>query len=123
MKKRIMTALLLAFCTLLGEQALAGYCTNCTIVSLGSGTYFDGICTSGKCVFVDVQAVTTEPSCATNSAWDYVLDMSTDTGKSTYAILMSAYLAGKAVEIGGNGACTLSPSGLVENLIYALYTP
>lgn len=45
-----------------------------------------------------------KPACATN---DYFMirDEKSDTGKAQYAMLMSAYLAGKTVAIEGAGTC------------------
>lgn len=105
----------------LGSAHAAGSCTGCTIKSLGAGPYYDGICTSNACIFIDIeQTVTGKPACSSNSDWDFVLDVSTASGRATYALLMAASSAGRPVNIAGSNQCSLSASGLVENLYYMI---
>jgi hypothetical protein len=105
----------------LGPAHAAGSCNGCTIKSLGAGPYYDGICTSNACIFIDIaQTVTGKPGCSSNSAWDFVLDVNTASGRATYALLVAAMSAGKPVNIAGSNQCSLSASGLVENLYYVI---
>jgi predicted lipoprotein with Yx(FWY)xxD motif len=47
-----------------------------------------------------------KPACAAN--WNYFMirDENSASGKRTYALLLSAFLSGRTVEVGGTGACT-----------------
>ena len=47
----------------------------------------------------------TQPSCATHN-YLMIKDESSTGGKSQYAMLMSAWLAGKLVRVVGSGSCT-----------------
>lgn len=97
-----------------------GTCNGCQIKNLGAGPYYDGICSSGTCVFVKIeQTVSGRPSCASNQGWDFALDTSTASGRATYALLLSAYAAGQTINVAGSNTCSISSSG-VENLYFAI---
>jgi hypothetical protein len=99
--------------------SLAGECTGCRIKSIGAGPYYDSICSSSMCVFLALdQVVSNRPSCSGNSYWHFALDISTGSGKATYALLLAAYAAGESLNVAGSNACSLSTSGVVENLYY-----
>lgn len=103
----------------LSVQASAdGICNNCTIKNIGVGTYYDGLCASGNCAFIAVNGSlgSYRPGCATNTSWSFVLDMSTQSGRSTYAFLLSAKATAAAVNVYGSNNCNLSPSGATETL-------
>ena len=115
-------ALLVALMVGIGPAFGAGTCTGCTIKMLGAGAYFDGICSSSSCIYIDIeQAVTGKPACSANSSWDFVLDISTPSGKSTYALLLTASTAGQSLNLSGTNHCSLSPSGVVENLYFVTH--
>jgi hypothetical protein len=108
----------------LPSMAMSTVCTSCTLASIASGPSYDALCTSGKCVFVDVGTPAPgRPGCSTNSQWEYALDLNTDSGKATYALLLTAYISGKPVTIQGSGGCALSAAGQVENLSSAEFAP
>jgi hypothetical protein len=64
---------------------------------------------------------TGRPACSYNTGWHFVLDTSTAAGKVTYSILLTAYASGQNVHVGGTNTCTVSPSGIVENLFYVSF--
>jgi hypothetical protein len=118
MLNRIASLFLAVFSLLYVPASLAGSCTGCTITNIGVGPYYDSLCSSTRCAFVRVQAVASKPACATNSSWDFVLDISTDSGRSTYALLLTAYAAGKSVNMAGRNQCAMSPTGFAEDFYW-----
>jgi hypothetical protein len=52
-----------------------------------------------------------KPACATNHNYFMIRDENSATGKRTYALLLSAFLSGRAVDVGGAGVCTRWPDG------------
>lgn len=57
---------------------------------------------------VDTAYSQPEPVCSVGvSGWDFVMDISTPTGKSAYALAVAAQMAGVTVMIGGTNACEL----------------
>lgn len=60
-------------------------------------------------VFVKVNGVFTqpEPGCASSSAYDFVLDLSTTTGKAWYPMLLAAQASETTVTLGGTENCLL----------------
>jgi len=122
MNRKVLGALLTALLAGSAPAFAAGTCNGCRIKMLGAGPYFDSICSSGSCIFIDIeQAVTGKPGCSTNSSWDFVLDISTASGRSTYALLIAASAAGQSINISGNNYCSLSPSGVVENFFFVTH--
>lgn len=60
-------------------------------------------------VFVQIEgAYTNEPGCSNQvSSWDFVLDISTSTGKAMYAQLMAAQYTQTPLQAVGFGTCLL----------------
>jgi hypothetical protein len=67
-------------------------------------------------VFVQFAAPATKAPCATNPNVDYVLDVSSATGKTLYSMLLTAYAAQTPVKIGGYDTCNLAASVLAEDV-------
>jgi MFS superfamily sulfate permease-like transporter len=58
-------------------------------------------------VFIQVAARPTGiPTCSTDTAYSYAIDLSGAAGNQMYALLLSAMLAGKLVDFTGLGTCT-----------------
>jgi hypothetical protein len=57
-----------------------------------------------------------KPACAANHNYFMVRDENSATGKRTYALLLSAFLSGRTVDVGGTGTCTRWPDG--EDVAY-----
>ncbi len=58
----------------------------------------------------------TVPACQTNPDYNYIIDLSTDVGKATLSLALTAYAAQKDVYLNGFDSCTLLPSVGVERL-------
>jgi hypothetical protein len=98
-----------------------GACTACKIKNLGAGPYYDSLCTS-SCIFIAIeQPIVGKPDCSSNSYWNYALDISTTSGRATYALLVTALATGQLINISGSGGCSLGSSGLVENFSWVNY--
>ena len=54
------------------------------------------------------------------SSWNFAVDTSTVDGRKALSFLLTAYTAGKAVNIAGTGSCSLW--GDTENLLYAYFS-
>jgi hypothetical protein len=120
--KQLLSAAAVVASLMCGLSFAAGACTGCTIKNIGAGPYYDSICTSGACIFVAMEStVTGRPPCSSNPYWHFVLDVSTASGRATYALLLAAQASDKPLNISGSNSCILSPSGLVENLYFATY--
>jgi hypothetical protein len=64
-------------------------------------------------VFIKVNAPYSqaEPACSSGvSEWDFVLDISTSTGKATYALLLTAQATQTSVIVDGTNTCSLHSS-------------
>ncbi len=73
----------------------------------------------GNNVFISVSVKpASPPSCQSNSTYSYVFDGTTDSGKMTLSIVLSAYAAQNVVNIGGGGVCTNYHN--IENLNYII---
>lgn len=120
MNKMYIHAQLLVLFVLVSSTAMAGgACNSCRIRNIGVGPYYDSLCSSNACVFVSLdQPVGSRPPCAGNSYWHFVLDISTGSGKATFARLLSAKATGESLNVAGSGVCSLSPTGTVENLYF-----
>jgi hypothetical protein len=71
--------------------------------------------TSGTIVIAHFDAdLTGRPSCASGSPNAVAFDVSTERGKTAFALLQGAMLSGKRVRVTGTNACTLHSS--TENL-------
>jgi hypothetical protein len=58
-------------------------------------------------VFIQVAGGPTGvPTCSTDTAYNYAIDLSGTAGNQMYALLLSAMLAGKLVDFTGLGTCT-----------------
>src|SRR5689334_1905972 len=115
MKSRIMPLVVAALSVIASTVTMAaGLCNACTIKMVGSGPYYDSLCSTATCIYVKMnQAVSTRPSCATSSSWDFVLDISTASGRATYSLLLTAYASGQLLSVGGMATCSISPLGQV----------
>jgi hypothetical protein len=119
MKYKLLTLSAALFFGVVAAATAGGTCNGCRIKNLGAGPYYDSICSSGTCVFIKIeQTVNGRPYCASNQGWDFALDTSTASGKATYALLLTAYTTGQIVNVSGSNACSISSSGLVENLYF-----
>ena len=60
----------------------------------------------------------TKPECV--GGWEWVIDISTETGKAMYSLALSMYMADKEIVIAGMGTCddSLYASGEVVRYIY-----
>src|SRR5688572_8006051 len=109
-------AILLLVC---GAATAAGSCTGCRVKNLGTGPYFDSICASGSCVFIALEgSVTGKPACSSNSYWHFVINLNSPSGKSTLAQLLAAQATGQLINVTGSSYCSLSPSGVTEDLYF-----
>lgn len=52
-----------------------------------------------------------KPACAANHNYFMIRDENSATGKRTYALLLSAFLSGRMIDVGGAGVCTRWPDG------------
>ena len=119
MNRKVLGAFLVVLLAAFSPAFAAGTCNGCQIEMLGAGPYYDSLCSSGSCIFIGIeQPVTGKPGCSSNSGWDFVLDISTPSGRSTYALLLAAKSSGQSINIAGSNTCSLSPSGVVENFFY-----
>jgi hypothetical protein len=50
---------------------------------------------------------TNSPSCATNPNFSYAFDISTEVGKATLSMVLTAYAANKKIYLDGDGSCSL----------------
>lgn len=55
----------------------------------------------GSYVFIKLENSAARISCSTNGHWDYTLSIQTEADKAMYSTLLSAYMAGKKVNIYG----------------------
>lgn len=117
MKKNLLLGLI-ALLSLSANIALAGgECGGCTIKSVGVGPYYDAICGKASCTFVAVTgSIQGKPACA-GTDWNFVIDTSTISGRTSLSMLLTAYAANKSINIAGSGQCTLFSAG--ENFLYA----
>jgi hypothetical protein len=104
---------LIAMCTVfaLSTASLAGgTVTNTTITQLSLNR---GL---GNFVFIQTSVAPTGfPSCTTGGGpWNFTLELNDSIGTNLYAMLLSAYFAGKQVRLDGTGLC--SEWGGVESL-------
>lgn len=113
------TAILLIVC---GNVMAGGTCNGCRIKNIGTGPYYDGICSSGSCVFIAMEGTMTgKPACSSNSYWHFVLNLNSPSGKSTFAQLLVAQASGQPLNITGSNYCTVSPAGVTEDLHFVTY--
>ena len=70
----------------------------------------------GNMAFIRLKTKPTLPEghCSTNSNYNYVFDISTQVGKATLSMVLSAYAAQKPVYANGYDVCTIYSN--VENL-------
>src|SRR5688572_12712122 len=66
-------------------------------------------------------APTGRPACAANTAYWMIPNESSETGKKMYALLLSAQLAGRPVEIVGKNTCVRWGDG--EDILYVNLLP
>ncbi|WP_046007381.1 hypothetical protein [Pseudoalteromonas rubra] len=93
---------LLAACILFSGASIAASNQTGKITSLLAGPVY------GDKLFFKVDgAINQKPSCHTNEHFDYVLDISTSTGKAYMSLIMAAYAAGKTVTVSGYDKCSI----------------
>jgi len=99
-----------------------GLCSNCTVVSVGSGPHYDSACVqSTSCAAVAVRGATlARADCNSITSWNFVFDTSTDSGKSTLSLLLTAMTTGKPVVIEGAGTC--NNAAKIEDLRYIYFS-
>jgi hypothetical protein len=92
------------------ESLAGGTVTNTSIVALSLNRAY------GNFVFIQTSVAPTGfPSCTTEGGpWYFTLSLNDSMGTNLYAMLLSAYLAGKQVRLDGTGAC--SEWGGIESL-------
>ena len=104
---------------LFSSLAQAGLnCVNCTVISVGCSATYAG---SQSCnVVVEGTVSGTRPACHTFSEATprWVIDVSTDGGKTMQALAVAAQLADKPVIVYGLGACNTWANAEDINLIY-----
>jgi len=89
---------------------MAGTATAVTISALQINT------TIGDYLFIAVNGTDSGPaSCSTNTQYQFVLNLTTNEGQQTMALLLAARASGATVTIIGTGACT-SGFSTVETL-------
>ncbi|MCG7490002.1 hypothetical protein MHN79_10920 [Vibrio sp. Of14-4] len=106
-------------------SSIAGSCKNCKVASIGTGPYYGEKCIdTNDCAVVKVSGGNlTRASCNNYTAWHYVLDLSTETGKAAYSQLTVAYTTGALVTIHGRDSCeSYKSSGGIEDFLYMYYT-
>jgi hypothetical protein len=107
-----------------GAATAAGSCTGCRVKSLGTGPYYDYLCTSGACVFIAMEgSVSGRPGCSTNPYWHFVLNLNSPSGKATFAQLLASKASGQLLNIMGTNNCGLSAAAASEDFSYAMETP
>jgi hypothetical protein len=73
-------------------------------------------------VFVASGIQAAEPTCSLGyEAWDFVFDITTDTGKALYSLALTAHAAGTVVLAYGGGDCY--PARPFEVLLYLTTSP
>lgn len=123
--KKFVINMTLIVCCFLSFNAFSGKCKNCVIDTYGTGVYYGDKCVNtDHCVVFSVTGGTVleKPDCAKNSTWDYVIDASTDTGKSMLSQIAIAYTTGAVVNVHGAGECTMYPSGKIEDTLYMFFS-
>ncbi|MCG7533369.1 hypothetical protein [Pseudoalteromonas sp. OOF1S-7] len=93
---------LLAACIFFSGASFAASNQTGKITSLLTGPVY------GDKLFFKVNgAIKYKPSCHTNEHFDYVVDISTSTGKAYMSLIMAAYAAGKTVTVSGYDECSI----------------
>jgi hypothetical protein len=99
---------------LFSAAASAGTVTGATITALGMGTAY------GNLVFVSINIPKTgNPACSNNTAWNFVLPLTTALENQFLALLLAARATQTPVSLAGNGLC--DTFGDVETLNYVTY--
>lgn len=60
-----------------------------------------------KLYFKVTESTPTDGSCRTNQNWPYVLDISTEFGKSMYSAILAAYIGKLDIQVFGYGTCDI----------------
>ena len=109
---------------LIGATAYGGSCENCVIESIGSGPSVDNDCASATCVIIRVNAAggnMSPHSCATSTAWNFVMDTTDGANKTTLTLLLTALATGKRVVIAGSNTCNNYSSKNVEDFTHMYF--
>jgi hypothetical protein len=70
----------------------------------------------GSFLFISVdQPVNAKPACSTNTGFQFAIPLSTEIGRQTMALLLSARAAQISVDLAGSGSCDLYSN--VETLV------
>jgi hypothetical protein len=77
----------------------------------GNITYLEVRDSDGLIYTVIAGARSAKPACAQSTYYFMIKDENSGTGKRTYAMLLAAKLAGKAITVYGTGTCTRWPDG------------
>lgn len=121
--KKLQTSVLFGILATANLNAYAtGEVNDVTVTMLGTGSFYNQLCSSSECVFIAVStAPTGAPACAIHaSGWHFVLDSSTAAGRQTYSALLAAHATGNPVNIEGEGECN-NENGY-EDLDYVILT-
>jgi len=113
------------FLSVISYAATYGDCTNCEVSSIGTGAHYDGYCTTSSCAVIQVKhdengSFTPSDANCGSTSWQFVLDTSTDSGKTTLSQLLTAFASGKKVGIGGNSICNAALKA--ENIRFVYFT-
>lgn len=96
-------AFVAAIAATLSSQAIAG--------AQGKINYFKVNQSSGLHYLALIGSVSARPSCASATTYYMVRDENSRAGQTMIAMIMSAWLSGKAITITGTGACTRYSDG------------
>ncbi len=107
----VVKKLIVVFCIFFSQLSMASQVNSTKITGVLSGPKY------GNNVLI---AISTKPSpsdlpdCNDNASFTYVFDASTDVGKTTLAVVLTAFTSKKEVLLSGSHTCTLFENA--ENL-------
>ncbi|MCX4030494.1 hypothetical protein H0A36_26220 [Endozoicomonas sp. SM1973] len=107
----------LLFLLVLTNFVSAGVCTNCKIKSIGIGPHYDNLCIKNACAFILVEGNLNDIVPCSTGSWHFVVDTTTDSGKSALSLLLMAHAADKRISIAGDGSCNYSREA--ETFLYS----
>ncbi|EAQ65505.1 hypothetical protein MED121_22577 [Marinomonas sp. MED121] len=110
---------LFTFMSVFSTSSFAGFYQG-PILSIGTGSHYDALCAFESCAVIMVDEVYYQgPNCRAEDSWAFVVRTDTNSGKSTYSQLLTAYSSGKEVVIKGTDSCSGIDS--IETLLYAYF--
>ncbi|WP_096086616.1 hypothetical protein [Agaribacterium haliotis] len=63
----------------------------------------------GNYVLIKLDQPPERISCSENGSWDFTLSLTSDVYKHMYSLLLSAFMAGKKIDINGTNSCNEFP--------------